>query len=52
MGINIVDRIDNFVAVRHVLISVSDKSGLEKFVPALLDINPDIRIFSTGGTGF
>jgi phosphoribosylaminoimidazolecarboxamide formyltransferase/IMP cyclohydrolase len=50
MSVNIVDRIDDLVAVRHVLISVSDKSGLERFVPQLLKINPDIRIFSTGGT--
>lgn len=50
MGVNIVERIDDLVAVRHVLISVSDKSGLERFVPRLLEINPEIRIFSTGGT--
>jgi phosphoribosylaminoimidazolecarboxamide formyltransferase/IMP cyclohydrolase len=50
MGVNIVERIDDLVAVRHVLISVSDKSGLERFVPGLLEINPEIRIFSTGGT--
>jgi phosphoribosylaminoimidazolecarboxamide formyltransferase/IMP cyclohydrolase len=29
---------------------VSDKSGLESFVPSLLDVNPEIRFFSTGGT--
>jgi phosphoribosylaminoimidazolecarboxamide formyltransferase/IMP cyclohydrolase len=50
MGVNIVERIDDLVALRHVLISVSDKSGLERFVPGLLEINPEIRIFSTGGT--
>jgi phosphoribosylaminoimidazolecarboxamide formyltransferase/IMP cyclohydrolase len=50
MSVNIVDRIDDLVAVRHVLVSVSDKSGLERFVPGLLEIMPDIRIFSTGGT--
>ncbi len=50
MSVNIVDRIDDLVSVRHVLISVSDKSGLERFVPRLLEITPDIRIFSTGGT--
>ena len=50
MSINVVERIDDRVSVRHVLISVSDKSGLEDFVPRLLDIHPDIRIFSTGGT--
>lgn len=50
MAINVVERIDNQVNVNHVLISVSDKSGLETFVPRLLAINPGVRIFSTGGT--
>ncbi|MBT8369614.1 MAG: hypothetical protein HKO68_16615 [Desulfobacterales bacterium] len=50
MAMNIVDRIDNLVKVRHVLISVSDKSGLEDFIPRLVAINPDLKIFSTGGT--
>lgn len=50
MTINIVSKIDNRVKVRHALISVSDKTGLEQLVPGLKRINPDIRIFSTGGT--
>lgn len=50
MAMNVVDTIDNRVEVNHVLISVSDKSGLESFVPGLLAMNPDLRIFSTGGT--
>ncbi len=29
---------------------MSDKSGLETFIPALLEINPTINFFSTGGT--
>ena len=47
---NIVDKIDHKVAVRNVLMSVSDKKGLDAFVPELIAINPDLRIFSTGGT--
>lgn len=47
---NKVEKIDNRVSVNHVLISVSDKRGLEAFVPRILAINPGIRIFSTGGT--
>jgi phosphoribosylaminoimidazolecarboxamide formyltransferase/IMP cyclohydrolase len=47
---NVVEKIDEHVKVRHVLISVSDKTGLEELVPRLKEINPDIRIFSTGGT--
>ena len=50
MAINIVGKIDGFVKVRNIIVSVSDKSGLESFIPSLLDINPDIRLFSTGGT--
>jgi len=50
MSINVVEKIDDRVKVRHVLISVSDKSGLEDFVPGLLDIHPGIRMFSTGCT--
>ncbi|MCW8799484.1 MAG: hypothetical protein OQK71_01015 [Desulfobacter sp.] len=50
MAMNVVERIDDQVNVNHALISVSDKSGLETFVPRLLEINPGMRIFSTGGT--
>ena len=50
MTMNVVEKIDEWVPVRHVLISVSDKKGLEQLVPELTRINPDIRIFSTGGT--
>jgi len=50
MAINIVDKIDHQVSVRRVLMSVSDKSGLDAFVPELLAVNPDLKIFSTGGT--
>jgi phosphoribosylaminoimidazolecarboxamide formyltransferase / IMP cyclohydrolase len=50
MSINVVDRIDDLIKVKHLLVSVSDKSGLETFIPGLVEINPGIRIFSTGGT--
>jgi len=50
MSINLVEKIDNFVKVKHLLVSVSDKSGLDTFIPNMLDINPDIKILSTGGT--
>jgi len=48
--LNTVEQIDNCVKVKHVLASVSDKTGLDKLVPALVKINPDITIYSTGGT--
>ncbi len=50
MAINIVEKIDGLIKVRHVIVSVSNKSGLEGFIPSLLEVNPEIRIFSTGGT--
>ena len=50
MSMNVVEKIDDFVMVRHVLASVFDKTGLEEFMPELLKINPEIKIFSTGGT--
>jgi phosphoribosylaminoimidazolecarboxamide formyltransferase/IMP cyclohydrolase len=50
MSINVLERIDDRVQIRHMLVSVSDKSGLEAFVPELVRLNPDLRIFSTGGT--
>jgi phosphoribosylaminoimidazolecarboxamide formyltransferase/IMP cyclohydrolase len=50
MALNIVEKIDNLVKISRVLISVSDKSGLDTFIPALLEANPAIQFFSTGGT--
>jgi phosphoribosylaminoimidazolecarboxamide formyltransferase/IMP cyclohydrolase len=50
MAGNIVRDVDDGVPIRHVLCSVSDKAGLDGLVPALVEINPEVRIFSTGGT--
>ena len=50
MAMNVVDKIDGPVKVNNVIVSVSDKTGLEDFVPALLETNPNTQIFSTGGT--
>ena len=50
MALNIVSEIDGRVTVRHVLMSVSDKAGLDTFVPGLIAVCPDVKIFSTGGT--
>lgn len=50
MSINIVEKIDDLVKINNVLVSVSDKKNLETFVLQLVEINPDIKIFSTGGT--
>ena len=50
MSINVVARVDDLVKVQNILVSVSDKSGLEEFIPELVEMNPEIKIFSTGGT--
>ncbi len=50
MAVNIVEKIDDLVEVKNVIISVSDKSGLERLVPELVSLIPEIKIYSTGGT--
>ena len=50
MALNNVTEIDNRVQVKNVLMSVSDKTGLETFVPALVKACPGVKIYSTGGT--
>jgi phosphoribosylaminoimidazolecarboxamide formyltransferase / IMP cyclohydrolase len=50
MAVNIVSKIDDLVAVKNVLVSVSNKAGLDKLAPALVEICPEVKIYSTGGT--
>ncbi|ADN01940.1 phosphoribosylaminoimidazolecarboxamide formyltransferase [Spirochaeta thermophila] len=50
MELNRVNLVHRLVPVRHVIISVADKSGLPEFVRALVRLAPDVRIYSTGGT--
>ena len=50
MSINVVQRIDDLIRVKHILVSVSDKNGLDKLIPEMLSVNPELKIFSTGGT--
>ncbi|MBR1870731.1 MAG: hypothetical protein IJ802_02785 [Kiritimatiellae bacterium] len=50
MALNIVTEIDARVKIRNVLVSVSDKSGLDSFIPALAAACPGVKIYSTGGT--
>lgn len=50
MTINTVQKIDPLVKIKRVLVSVSDKSGLDAFIPALVSVSPEIHFFSTGGT--
>jgi phosphoribosylaminoimidazolecarboxamide formyltransferase/IMP cyclohydrolase len=51
MALNLVRQIDDRVPIRNILVSVSDKTGLETFVPALIRCGQeDVKLFSTGGT--
>lgn len=50
VAINTVEKVDDLIPIRTVLVSVSDKAGLDVFIPQLLEIVPDVRILSTGGT--
>lgn len=50
MAKNRVEKIDDLVKIDTILISVSDKTGLEFFIPELVRLNPDILILSTGGS--
>jgi phosphoribosylaminoimidazolecarboxamide formyltransferase/IMP cyclohydrolase len=48
--VNIVREVDDWVEIRRALVSVSDKSGLDMLVPALVEVSPGIHFYSTGGT--
>ncbi len=50
MAGNIVRQADDWVKIQRVLVSVSDKTGLDLLIPGLVEINPDIHFYSTGGT--
>lgn len=41
---------DDLIPVQTVLLSVSDKAGLDELVRALIEINPGVKLLSTGGT--
>jgi len=48
--VNIVRETDDWVRIQRVLVSVSDKSRLDLLILALIEINPGIHLYSTGGT--
>jgi len=50
MAVNKVEKIDGDIKVNNVLLSVSDKTGLEDLVKALINYNPSVKLYSTGGT--
>lgn len=50
MSLNIVQQIDDKILVKNVLVSVWDKTGLETLAKDLIEVNPELRFYSTGGT--
>lgn len=50
MAMNRVRDVNRLTPVRHVIVSVSDKTGLDVLVPGLLRVVPEVQIYSTGGT--
>ena len=50
MAVNIVKEIDDSIPINNVLVTVFNKSGLDSFIPGLIEINSGITIYSTGGT--
>lgn len=43
-------KVNDKIPVRNVLVSVFDKSGLDTFIPGLIEACPSVRFMSTGGT--
>jgi len=50
MAFNIVEHIDDRIPIQNILVSVFDKTGLESFIPELVAVLPNVRLYSTGGT--
>ncbi len=50
MQLNRVEKIDNMVRINNVLASTADKENLDFLVKSLIEVNPDIKFYSTGGT--
>jgi len=50
LALNIVNKINQNIKIENVLISVSNKEGIENFINSLLEINSKLNFYSTGGT--
>jgi phosphoribosylaminoimidazolecarboxamide formyltransferase/IMP cyclohydrolase len=46
-----VHQVIDLIKPEHILVSVFDKNGLEELVKGILEVNPEARFYSTGGTG-
>lgn len=50
MALNNVYQVPGKVKINHALISVTDKTALDVLARGLVHLNPDVIVFSTGGT--
>ena len=50
MQLNRVEKIDDSVKIKNVLISTADKRNIDFLVNELITVNPEVMIYSTGGT--
>lgn len=50
MELNTVTQSENLIKLRHVLVSVADKRGLDTLIEGLVTHNDEIKLYSTGGT--
>jgi len=50
MAFNIVEHIDDRIPIQNILVSVFDKTGLDSFIPELVAVLPNVKLYSTGGT--
>jgi len=50
MELNRVVDVEGEVPIRRAIVSVSEKKGLKEFILSLLEVCPEIVIYSTGGT--
>jgi len=46
-----IHQVIDLIKPEHILVSVFDKNGLDELVKGILEVNPDARFYSTGGTG-
>ena len=46
-----IHQVIDLIKPEHILVSVFDKNGLEELVKGILEVNPEAKFYSTGGTG-
>ncbi len=48
--VNFVRKVDDFVKIRRVIVSVSDSFELDLLMAGFLEVNPEVEIYATSGT--